>query len=283
MRRTRRSFVRHPLRGRPGHAASDRPRGSLDARRRRHGCVVQGPDRELDDLVGAQDAEARGGGEGPVERTEEASSSWRRKIIQQNFLRNFDSGEIDGNPFISMDTRARPDAARHAGALGPAALSAGLRLAVQLHAGLAAAHAQAIIDGDIKPENIIRRLAGQRRADGLRPARPVTRPHPRADPGRLHRRTPHDLARKAARGKEPDARHVYACGVGAVRKSSWPAPFGGDRTSWRSSPSTCARRGRAARVLAGDPPALERLAAGAGRTPAAATPTPPALVVEPTS
>ncbi len=59
--RRRRSFVRHPLRGRPGHAPRIALRDPLDARRRWHGCRLQGPRSRARRSGGAQDVEARSG------------------------------------------------------------------------------------------------------------------------------------------------------------------------------------------------------------------------------
>jgi serine/threonine-protein kinase len=152
-----------------------------------------------------------------------------RKITHPNILRTFDFGEIDGNPFISMEYVRGLTLRAMLERSGRLPYSAGLRLARQLTSGLAAAHSQSIIHRDIKPENIILDSQGNAKLMDFGLARPVTRMTPGQTQAGFIVGTPHYLAPEQLEGKEPDQRaDVYACGVVLFEVFTGRLPFGGN-------------------------------------------------------
>jgi serine/threonine-protein kinase len=115
------------------------------------GIVYKAHDLELGDLVALK--MLKPGMVADAEQLDRLKSEIRlaRRITHPNVLRTFDFGEVEGRAYISMEyvrgltlryllneTRRMP-------------YSAGLRIARQLCAGLAAAHEVGILHRDIKP------------------------------------------------------------------------------------------------------------------------------------
>ena len=91
-----------------------------------------------------------------------------RKITHPNVLRTFDFGEVEGHPYISMEYVRGLTLRYLLSETKRIPYSAGLRIARQLCAGLAAAHEVGVLHRDIKPENLILRADWQRQAHGFR-------------------------------------------------------------------------------------------------------------------
>ena len=193
------------------------------------GVVFKARDRELDDLVALKMLKRDVAGDGALVERLKSELKLARKITHPNILRTFDFGEIDGNPFISMEYVRGLTLRAMLERSGRLPYSAGLRLARQLTSGLAAAHALAIIHRDIKPENIILDSQGNAKLMDFGLARPVTRVTPGQTQAGFIVGTPHYLAPEQLEGKEPDQRaDVYACGVVLFEVFTGRLPFGGD-------------------------------------------------------
>ena len=193
------------------------------------GVVFKARDRELDDLVALKMLKREVAGDGVLVERLKSELKLARKITHPNILRTFDFGDIDGNPFISMEYVRGLTLRSMLERSGRLPYSAGLRLARQLTSGLAAAHALAIIHRDIKPENIILDSQGNAKLMDFGLARPVTRLTPGQTQAGFIVGTPHYLAPEQLEGKEPDQRaDVYACGVVLFEVFTGRLPFGGD-------------------------------------------------------
>jgi eukaryotic-like serine/threonine-protein kinase len=193
------------------------------------GVVFKARDRELDDLVALKMLKREVAGDGALVERLKSELKLARKITHPNILRTFDFGEIDGNPFISMEYVRGLTLRAMLERSGRLPYSAGLRLARQLTSGLAAAHSQSIIHRDIKPENIILDSQGNAKLMDFGLARPVTRLTPGQTQAGFIVGTPHYLAPEQLEGKEPDQRaDVYACGVVLFEVFTGRLPFGGN-------------------------------------------------------
>ncbi len=193
------------------------------------GVVFKARDRDLDDLVALKMLKREVAHDSALVERLKSELKLARKITHPNILRTFDFGEIDGNPFISMEYVRGLTLRVLLERSGRLPYSAGLRLARQLTSGLAAAHAQGIIHRDIKPENIILDSQGNAKLMDFGLARPVTRLTPGQTQAGLVVGTPHYLAPEQLEGKEPDQRaDVYACGVVLFEVFTGHLPFGGN-------------------------------------------------------
>jgi serine/threonine-protein kinase len=85
-----------------------------------------------------------------------------RLITHRNVVRVHDLGEVDGQPFLSMEYVDGEDLASLLRRIGRLPADKGLELARQLCAGLAAAHERGILHRDLKPGNVL--IDGQGRA-----------------------------------------------------------------------------------------------------------------------
>jgi eukaryotic-like serine/threonine-protein kinase len=78
-----------------------------------------------------------------------------RRITHRNVVRTHDMGESDGVPFFTMefvDGTSLADVIHARGALPPSAV---ISIAKQLLRALAAAHAEGVVHGDLKPQNLL--------------------------------------------------------------------------------------------------------------------------------
>jgi serine/threonine-protein kinase len=78
-----------------------------------------------------------------------------RRITHRNVVRTHDIGESNGFPFFTMefvDGTSLADVIHARGALSP---SAAVAIAKQLLRALSAAHAQQVVHGDLKPQNLL--------------------------------------------------------------------------------------------------------------------------------
>lgn len=84
-----------------------------------------------------------------------------RQITHRNVCRIFDVGEAHGRPFISMEYVAGEDLGSLLRRIGRVPPEKALEIALQICAGLAAAHAQGVLHRDLKPANVMLDDRGQ--------------------------------------------------------------------------------------------------------------------------
>ena len=193
------------------------------------GVVYKARDRELDDMVALKMLKREVAGD--RERLERLKSELKlaRKITHPNVLRTFDFGELDGIPFISMEYVRGVTLRYLLDRQGRLPYSAGLRVAKQLCAGLAVAHAEGVIHRDIKPENLILDPAGNVKLMDFGIARPVERASPGQTQAGFVVGTPHYLSPEQLTGKDIDPRaDIYASGVVLYEIFTGRQPFTGD-------------------------------------------------------
>jgi HAMP domain-containing protein len=192
------------------------------------GIVYKARDRELDDLVALKMLKRDLWGDRNQLDRLKSELKLARKITHPNVLRTYDFGEMDGIPFISMEfvrgvtLRYMLDQTRRL------PYSAGLRLAKQLCAGLAAAHAVGVLHRDIKPENLILDPTGNAKLMDFGIARPIERLAPGATQDGFIIGTPQYLAPEILQGRDADPRSdLYACGVVLYEIFAGTLPFEG--------------------------------------------------------
>ncbi|MET7422892.1 serine/threonine-protein kinase [Dactylosporangium sp. NPDC005555] len=94
-----------------------------------------------------------------------ADAAWRRRIRTEaqaaaslshpNVTNVYDYGETpEGNPFVVMELLRGPTLAERLAA-GPLSPAAAIRVAAEVAAGLAAAHAERLVHRDVKPANVV--------------------------------------------------------------------------------------------------------------------------------
>jgi serine/threonine-protein kinase len=192
------------------------------------GIVYKARDRELDDLVALKMLKRDLWGDRNQLDRLKSELKLARKITHPNVLRTYDFGEMDGIPFISMEfvrgvtLRYMLDQTRRL------PYSAGLRLAKQLCAGLAAAHSVGVLHRDIKPENLILDPTGNAKLMDFGIARPIDRMAPGQTQAGFIVGTPQYLAPEILRGQEADPRaDIYACGIVLYELFAGVLPFEG--------------------------------------------------------
>ena len=84
-----------------------------------------------------------------------------RQISHPNICRVYDIGEVDGQPFISMEYVDGEDLADLLQRIGRLPADKALDTACKICAGLAAAHDRGVIDRDLKPQNIMLNKRGE--------------------------------------------------------------------------------------------------------------------------
>lgn len=137
-----------------------------------------------------------------------------RRITHPNVLRTFDFVELNGMPSLSMEF-VRGVTLRYVLAQsGGLPYSAALRIARQITAGLAAAHAVGVLHRDLKPENVIIESSGNAKLMDFGIARPIRRNDSGITGPGMFVGTPGYTPPEALEGKEVDARaDLYALGV----------------------------------------------------------------------
>ncbi|HHN75153.1 MAG TPA: serine/threonine protein kinase [Acidobacteria bacterium] len=78
-----------------------------------------------------------------------------RKVTHPNVCRVHDLGEVDGQPFISMELVEGGDLGSLLRRIGRLSTDKGVDIARQLCAGLAAAHEKGVLHRDLKPSNVM--------------------------------------------------------------------------------------------------------------------------------
>ncbi|MBS0569275.1 MAG: protein kinase, partial [Proteobacteria bacterium] len=195
------------------------------------GIVYKAHDLELDDVVALKMLRPTALMDGEQLERLKSEIKLARKITHPNVLRTFDFGEVDGQPFISMEyvrgltlryllseTRRIP-------------YTAGLRIARQLCAGLAAAHAVGVLHRDIKPENLILEQNGNAKLMDFGIARPLRRSGPGHTEQGSFVGTPNYSPPEQLAGEEVDQRaDIYSSGVLMCEMFCGKLPFSGNNT-----------------------------------------------------
>jgi eukaryotic-like serine/threonine-protein kinase len=159
-------------------------------------------------------------------------------LSHSNLVTIFDIGEFDGRQFIAQEY-IRGKTVREALASGPFGVETATDIALQIAAGLAAAHAAGIVHRDIKPENIMIRVDGTVKIVDFGIARFTDQE------GQKDRRLSTGLTRRGmilgtarymspeqARGQRVDGRSdIFSMGVVLYEMLTGAAPFTGDTPS----------------------------------------------------
>lgn len=177
------------------------------------GVVYKVRDLELGDVAALkllrshalQDAEQ-------VERLKEEIRLARR-ITHPNVLRTFDFGEADGFSFITMEYVRGVTLRALLEQSGKLPYNAGLRIARQLAAGLAAAHEVGVLHRDIKPENLILESGGDLKLMDFGIARPVHRSAGLTQVGMVVGSPDYAPPEQITGGLLDQRADIYACGV----------------------------------------------------------------------
>jgi protein kinase-like protein len=196
------------------------------------GIVYKAFDRQIDEIVALkmlrpeilQDTEH-------LERLK-SELKLARRITHPNVLRTHDLEFLDGMACISMEYVHGITLRRLLQQSGRLPYSAGLHLARQLCAGLAAAHAEGVIHRDIKPENLILQQNGDVKLTDFGFARPLRRMGPaQTRPGHVVG-TPHYMPPELLQEQEPDTRSdLYAVGIVLYEMFTGILPFTGRTVS----------------------------------------------------
>ena len=209
---------------------------------RRHGCGLPGARREAGPQVAIKVLSGDFGGDHARTRRFEQEARTASALSHPNVCVVHALGETDdGQPFIAMEyiegqtLRQRLQAA-------PLTLREVLDLAIQIAAGVEAAHALGIVHRDLKPENVIVRQDGlvkvldfglaKLAAGGLPAEVPeATRTLVQTDAGVVMGTFTY-MAPEQARGQDVDARaDIWALGVIVYELVARRAPFTGDTRS----------------------------------------------------
>jgi eukaryotic-like serine/threonine-protein kinase len=144
-----------------------------------------------------------------------------------------DFGELDGRPFI-VSEYVEGETVRQRLERGALPVGEALKVALQVAAALAAAHARGIVHRDIKPENVMVRPDGYAKVLDFGLAKLIAREKTEAldltfhtSPG-LVMGTPRYMSPEQARGKELDARSdIWSLGVLLYEMVAGRPPFAG--------------------------------------------------------
>ena len=195
------------------------------------GVVYKAHDLELGDLVALK--MLKPGVLVDSEQLERLKSEIRlaRRITHPNVLRTFDFGENEGRAYISMEYVRGLTLRYLLNETKRMPYSAGLRIARQLCAGLAAAHEVGVLHRDIKPENLILEQTGNAKLMDFGIARPIRSSAPNlTEPGTFVG-TPHYSAPEQLAGEPVDQRaDIYASGVLMCEMFCGKLPYSGSST-----------------------------------------------------
>lgn len=195
------------------------------------GMVYKAHDLELDDVVALK--MLKPGVVADVEQLDRLKSEIKlaRRITHPNVLRTFDFGDLDGFPYISMEYVRGLTLRYLLREAKRVPYSAGLRIARQLAAGLAAAHEGGVLHRDIKPENLILEANGNAKLMDFGIARPTRRAEPGHTLPGTFLGTPNYCAPEQLAGEEIDERaDIYACGVLMTEMFCGGLPYTGSNT-----------------------------------------------------
>src|SRR5581483_3658752 len=142
------------------------------------GVVYKAHDLELDDVVALKMLKPNALMDSEHLDRLKSEIKLARKITHPNVLRTFDFGDVDGLPYISMEYVRGLTLRYLLNETKRIPYSAGLRIARQLCAGLAAAHEVGVLHRDIKPENLILEQTGNAKLMDFGIARPIRRGAP---------------------------------------------------------------------------------------------------------
>jgi HAMP domain-containing protein len=195
------------------------------------GVVYKAHDLELDDVVALKMLKPSALID--AEQIERLKSEIRlaRKITHPNVLRTFDFGEVDGHPYISMEYVRGLTLRYLLNETQRIPYTAGLRIARQLCAGLAAAHEVGVLHRDIKPENLILEQTGNAKLMDFGIARPIRRSTPGHTEQGTFVGTPNYSPPEQLAGEELDQRaDIYSSGVLMCEMFCGKLPFTGTNT-----------------------------------------------------
>lgn len=190
------------------------------------GVVYKAHDRRLDEVVAIKmlradrvDAEA-------LDRFLEELKTARR-ITHPNVLRTYDFGEVDGQPYISMEYVNGLTLRTLLASKGRLPYGAGLRVARQICAGLAAVHEFGVVHRDVKPGNVMLEHRGNAKLMDFGIS--LSGDAALRDGGEKIVGTPHYLSPEQVRGEPIDARSdVFAMGVVLQQMFTGGMPYAGD-------------------------------------------------------
>jgi serine/threonine-protein kinase len=195
------------------------------------GIVYKAHDLELDDVVALK--MLRPNAMIDTEQLERLKSEIKlaRKITHPNVLRTFDFGDVDGQPFISMEYVRGLTLRYLLSETQRIPYTAGLRIARQLCAGLAAAHEVGVLHRDIKPENLILEQTGNAKLMDFGIARPIRRTAPGHTEQGTFVGTPNYSPPEQLAGEALDQRaDIYSSGVLMCEMFCGKLPFAGSNT-----------------------------------------------------
>src|SRR5215213_274932 len=84
-----------------------------------------------------------------------AATAAAGRLIHPHIVTVLDAGVVDGHPFVVMELVEGQSLRARLNERGPLAIADSQRIALQLAEGLALAHRQGVIHGDIRPENVL--------------------------------------------------------------------------------------------------------------------------------
>jgi serine/threonine-protein kinase len=195
------------------------------------GVVYKAHDLELDDVVALK--MLRPNALMDTEQLDRLKSEIKlaRKITHPNVLRTFDFGDVDGRPYISMEYVRGLTLRYLLNETKRIPYTAGLRIARQLCAGLAAAHEVGVLHRDIKPENLILEQTGNAKLMDFGIARPIRRSAPGHTEQGTFVGTPNYSPPEQLAGEDLDQRaDIYSCGVLMCEMFCGKLPFTGSNT-----------------------------------------------------
>jgi serine/threonine protein kinase len=145
-----------------------------------------------------------------------------RQISHKNVCRVYDIGEVDGQPYLSMEYIDGEDLGSLLRRIGRLPADKALEFARKLCAGVAAAHAQGILHRDIKPANIMIDARGELRITDFGLAAVAEQ----LLGGEVRNGTPAYMAPEQLRGEQVSVRSdLYAIGLVLYEMFTGKLPF----------------------------------------------------------